>query len=374
MSSPKPQITRKTLLFPIVGLIAFFLYIYLFKVDIPEIIATAQRADPIFYLAAIIVSLVEVLLFAVSWRTLLNFLSVRISVVRSYLYVWYGIFVDIVIPAESISGEVCRVYLVNREQSGASGKVVASLFMHRLLGMGLNLAILVLGVGLLLGETAINGLVLNLILFVMVAIGVVLFLLILLSFKENWSLRVINGLIRLGRFLSRGRWKLTALREEALKAARMFHDSMKEFRRKPKALGVSLFLLTLDWICSMSIPYLVFLSLRLPVSWSVILITSAIVVAVKSIPVGVPFEVGLPEITMTTLYVALGVPAEISATSTILSRLITLWLRFFIGFGAQQWLELKPASASPKNSVAKNPSDSNFFRFQFRKLKIDFEV
>jgi hypothetical protein len=28
-------------------------------------------------------------------------------------------------------------------------------------------------------------------------------------------------------------------------------------------------------------------------------------VAVKSIPIGIPFEVGLPEITMTTLYVGL---------------------------------------------------------------------
>ncbi len=132
MVSSKPKITRKTVLFPLVGLAAFFLYIYLFNVDIPEIISTAQRADPIFYVAAILFSLVEVLLFAISWRTLLNFLSVKISVIRSYLFVWYGIFVDIVIPAESISGEVCRVYLVNREQEGCSGKVVASLFMHRL--------------------------------------------------------------------------------------------------------------------------------------------------------------------------------------------------------------------------------------------------
>jgi uncharacterized membrane protein YbhN (UPF0104 family) len=55
----------------------------------------------------------------------------------------------------------------------------------------------------------------------------------------------------------------------------------------------------------MSVTYLVFLSLRLSVSWSVILVTGAIVVAVKSIPIGIPFEVGLPEITMTTLYVGL---------------------------------------------------------------------
>jgi uncharacterized membrane protein YbhN (UPF0104 family) len=83
-----------------------------------------------------------------------------------------------------------------------------------------------------------------------------------------------------------------------------------------------------------------------------ILVTSAIVLAVKSIPVGVPFEVGLPEITMTTLYsVGFGVPPGIAATATILSRLITLWFRFFIGFLAQQWLELKPILAPVNNTI-----------------------
>jgi hypothetical protein len=98
----------------------------------------------------------------------------------------------------------------------------------------------------------------------------------------------------------------------------------------------------------MSIPYLVFLSLRFPVSWGVIFVTTSIVIAVKSIPVGVPFEVGLPEIAMTTVYAALGVPPEIAATSTVLSRLITLWLRFGVGFAAYQWTEIK--AARPQDS------------------------
>ena len=94
--------------------------------------------------------------YAISWRALLNFLSVKISVVKSYLYVWYGIFIDIIIPAESISGEVCRIYLVTREQDGTSGKVVASLITHRLLGMGINIAVLIIGIGLLFGETQVD--------------------------------------------------------------------------------------------------------------------------------------------------------------------------------------------------------------------------
>ena len=114
MESPKPRITRKTLLFPIVGFIAFFVYIYLFQVDLPDIIATAQRI-------ALAFSAVEVFFFAVSWRVLVNFLKIKLSIARSYLFVWYGIFVDTIIPAESVSGEALRVYLIAKDQGDLNG-------------------------------------------------------------------------------------------------------------------------------------------------------------------------------------------------------------------------------------------------------------
>jgi uncharacterized protein (TIRG00374 family) len=354
MESPKPKITVKTLLFPLVGLVAFFAYIYLFQVDILGIIATLQRADPVPFALAAVLSLAEVLFFSVSWRVLVNFLMIKLSVIRSYLFVWYGIFVDILIPAESVSGEALRVYLVTKEQGEKTmGRVVASLVTHRLLGMGMNVAVLILGVILFFSETEINPLVFNLILFLAVGITLTLILIMLFSFKEQWSLKVIDWLVRAGKFISRGRWQgqLTKIKEDACNIARSFHQSMKEFKNNPKALVFSLFYLSITWVLSLSIPYLVFMSLRYPVSWSVILITSTIVLAVKSIPLGVPFEVGLPEITMTTLYISLLGPesAGISATATILTRLITLWLRFFVGFLAQQWLELKPVLAPSSN-------------------------
>ncbi len=282
---PKTKITRKTVLFPLIGLAAFFLYIYLFKVDLPEIIATAQRADPFPYILAVILSLAEVFFFAISWRVLANFLLIKLSIMKSYLLVWYGIFVDTIIPAESVSGEVLRVYLITKEQGNDTcGRAVASLVTHRLLGMGMNVAVLFLGMGLLLTETQINSLVFNSILFLAVGITLILVLLIVFSFKEEWSLKAIDGVARLAKFLSRGKWQLTKIKEDASRIISSFHDSMKEFKNNPKTLALSLFYLAVTWIFSLSIPYLVFLSLRFPVSWSVILITSAIVLAVKSIP------------------------------------------------------------------------------------------
>jgi len=353
METSKPKITRKTVLFPLIGLTAFFLYIYLFQVDIPAIIATAQRANPIIYAIAIALSLVEVFFFSVSWRVLVNFLKIKLSIARSYLFVWYGIFVDTIIPAESVSGEALRVYLIAKEQSDQTyGKTVASLVTHRLLGMGMNVAVLIVGVVLLFTETQIDPLIFNLIVFLAIGITAMLLLIMFFAFKEKWSLKVIDWLVRLGNWITRRKWhlQLNKIKEDAFKMATSFHDSMKEFKRSPKALVLSFFYLALTWVFSLSIPYLVFMSVGFPVSWSIILITATIVLAVKSIPIGVPFEVGLPEVTMYTLYVGLGVPGDISATATILSRIITLWFRFFVGFIAQQWLELRPIIA-PTNSA-----------------------
>jgi len=350
--SAKPKITRKTLIFPLIGLAAFFLYVYLFQVDILAIIATAQRADPVLYALAAALSLVEVFFFSVSWRVLAKFLMIKLSVMKSYLLVWYSIFVDTVVPAESVSGEALRVYLIAKEQGDQTlGRTVASLVTHRLLGMGMNIAVLIVGVVLLFTETQFDPLIFNLIVFLAIGITATLLLIMLFAFKEKWSLKVINWLVRLGEWITRGKWhlRLNKIKEDACRMATSFHYSMKEFKRSPKALASSLFYLVLTWIFSLSIPYLVFMSLGYPISWSIILIAATIVLAVKSVPIGVPFEVGLPEVTMYTLYVGLGVPGDISATATILSRIITLWFRFFVGFLAQQWLELRPIIAPTSN-------------------------
>jgi uncharacterized protein (TIRG00374 family) len=356
--SAKPKITRKTWIFPLIGLAAFFLYIYIFQVDILSVIATAERADPVLYGLAVVFSLLEVFFFSVSWRVLAKFLMIKMSVMKSYLLVWYSIFVDTLVPAESVSGEALRIYMITREQGKETcGRTVASLVTHRLLGMAMNVVVLIIGMILFFSETQIDPLIFNLIMFLSVGITVVLLLIMLFSFKEKWSLKVINWLVRAGKFLSRGRWqgRLTKIKEDAANIAKSFHDSMKEFKNNPQALVYSLFYLVIMWICSLSVPYLVFLSLGQQVSWGVILITATIVLAVKSIPIGV-FEVGIPEITMTTIYTVLLSPtlgpevaAGISVTVTILTRLLTLWLRFGIGFVAQQWLELKTVLAPESN-------------------------
>lgn len=99
MEPVKYRVTWKTFLLPLIGLAAFFLYIYIFNVDIQEIIAKAQRTNLNLYGLAAVLSLLDTLFFAFAWHSLLSFLSVKISRFRSFLFVWVGIFVDTLIPA-----------------------------------------------------------------------------------------------------------------------------------------------------------------------------------------------------------------------------------------------------------------------------------
>jgi hypothetical protein len=350
MQPPKVKFSWKSMIFPLLGLFGFFLYIYLFKVNIVGIFETAKTANPLIYSIAILFGLFQVLFFTVSWRVLTNHLSIKMTVVRAYLYVWYGMYVDTIVPAQSISGEVTRTYLLTRDGCGSFGKVVASLYTHRLLGTTINVFALIAGLVLLTFGGNVNPLVFNLIILVTVAITAILLLMIALSFKRQWTLKLVNWITKFTQKIRIGKMQLETLKEQAIEITSHFHDSMNEFRHNPRTISYSLFYLLISWIFSLSIPYLIFMSLGHQVSWSVIIITSAIFLAVKSIPVGIPFEVGLPEAVMTTLYISMGVPGALAATATILTRIITLWMFFIIGLGAQQWLELKPAFPKVTNT------------------------
>lgn len=341
MSLPTYKVTWKTFLLPIIGLAAFFIYIYFF-VDFSQIVEAIQRINLYYYVLATIVSLLDIFFFALAWYFLLRFLSVKISVVKSFAYVWLGIFVDTLVPGESISGEVARIYLVNREHEGTGGEATASVVAQRLIGMGINIVTLLVGVFLLLIGSLVSGIMLGMTLFLVAMISVFFALVLLLSFKETWTFRILDGIINFVERISRGRWKLASIREEIAEMHRAFHAAIKAYLHAPKTLLIASSLSVISWLFSMSVLYLTLLAIGyVQLGWSAILVISGIFVAIKSVPIGIPFEVGLPEFTLTALLYSFSVPRGVSETATILMRLLTLWLRFFIGFGVQQWIGVK---------------------------------
>lgn len=367
LTQPKYRVTWKTLLLPLVGLAAFFAYIYVFSSDIPAIISNVQNINFYYYSLATVAVILDTLFFTLAWNTLLKFLSVKISIFKSFLFVWVGVFVDTLIPAESVSGEITKIYLVNKEQNGTTGKATASVVAHRLIGMGLTLGSLLVGAVLLLIEGGLNMPVLQLnmtilqftitmLVLIIVIVALMVFflvLLLLLCVKQCWTLRIIDALIRFAERITRGRWQLLLkLREELVETAAAFHGAIKEYAHAPKTLLVSGLLSAVSLMFSLSVFYLVCLSIpNIRISWSAILIVSMIFAAIKSVPVGIPFEVGVPEITLTGLLQLFNYTVIEAASITILMRILTLWLRFFIGFAAEQWMGIKAITTGPSDIV-----------------------
>jgi len=350
LALPKYRIKLETFIFPIVGLAAFFVYIFAFNVDLQKIISEIQRIDLPLYLLAMVTSLLDTLFFSLAWYSLLRFLSVKVRFLKAFLFVWVGIFVDTIIPAESVSADIAKIYLVNREEAGSAGKATASLVAQRLVGMSLNTATLLAGIVLLWTQQLLSGMVLNLSLFLVALTSFSSVLILLLCSRERWTLLIVDKVIGFVGWLSRGHWKLDKMRQDVVGAMKAFHCAFREYAHAPKTLLITACFSILSWMSYLSVFYLTFQAIGYPqISWGTILVISAVFGMVKSIPLGIPFDVGLPEITITTLLILFGVPAETSATATILIRLLTLWLRFFIGVASQQWIGIKELTTSTSN-------------------------
>jgi uncharacterized protein (TIRG00374 family) len=327
--------------FLLIGLLVFIGYLHFF-VDIPAMLAIIQRVDLFYYSLAVAVLLLNVLAYSLTWQYFLRPLSVNVPFRRTFLFTWVGVFVDLLIPAESISGDASKAYLMSKDSGENAGKVVASVVGHRILSMIITLSSLIIcSLLLFILQYELPAFVSNLILLVAVGTTLSLIFIFLLCLKEQLTHRLIDLLLRFSVFVSRGRLKLANLRSKARKSSRAFNKSIEALGSNPRSLIRPVFFSIIAWLLSVLLSFLVFVSLDHPVSFILITIVYSISCAIQNIPLGVPGEVGLVEIVMTSLYGLLGVPLGISAAATVLIRVLWVWFRLLLGFVAVQWIGIK---------------------------------
>jgi len=315
-------------------------------------IATIQSVNPFYYSLAITAFLLDILFYALTWHYLLLPLSVKTSFKKTFLLVWVGAFVDILVPAESVTGDVSKAYLMSKETNENTGRVAASVVSHRILSSVVTLGSLIIGslsfVFVLKHEIPVF--ILNLILLVSFGTVITLAFLFLLCFKEHMTRKITDSLLRLIAFISRGRWRLTTLTSEVQRALKAFHQAIDILGAHPTSLVPPVIFSIISWLFSLLISLLIFLSLP-TYQFSFNIIVTVVTVysiscAIQAIPAGIPAEVGIVEPIMISLYALLGVPVDIAGAATILTRILTVWLRLFIGFAATQWVGIKTLAGS----------------------------
>jgi len=341
---------KKAIPFLLIGLLIFIGFLYLF-VGIPATITVVQRINLFYYSLAIVLLFLNTLFYSLAWQYFLRPLSINASLKKTFLFVWIAYFIDLLIPAESISGDATKAYLMSKDTGENAGKVVASIVSHRILSWMIALSSLIIGsFSLLILKYELPIFILNLIILVAVCNIIGLVFLVLLCLREQLTQRIIDLLIRFLAFILRGRLQLASLRSKTRKALRAFHGSIEVLGRNRGSLVKPVVFSVVAWVLSLLLSFLVFISLGYMVPFGVVTIVYSITVAIQNIPIGVPGEVGLVEIVMTSLYIAFLGPgaAPLSAAATVLTRVITVGLRLFIGFIAVQWVGIKALMGSSR--------------------------
>ena len=324
-------ILKRSVPFLLIGLLIFILYLYFF-VGIENIIQLLQSVNLFYYSLAFVAVLASTVFYSLTWQHFLNLQMCIRDSPKTFLFVWVATFIDVLIPAESISSEISKAYLVSKSAGQNTGKAIASIVSHRILSMAITLTTLIASSAILIIKYELSTSILIFIVVVMIGTMTSIVLLSYLSFKEQTTRKVINGLLGFFEFISRGRWQLTNLKSRAQKMLKMFHEGIITLIEHPRELALPVVYSLLAWLSDILISFFVFVSLGFDVSFVVIIIVYTISMAVQYFPLGIPAEVGLTEIVMTSLYTLLGIPLAISAAVTVLTRVLTVWFKFFVGY------------------------------------------
>jgi len=352
MVTEKGLSLKRTVPFLLAGILVFVAYIYFF-VGINELFAIIRGVNLFYYGIAVAVLVMTMLVNAMTWQYFLRPLSVKVPLRRTFLFTWIGVFVDLLVPAESISGDASKVYLMTKESGENAGKVVASIVSHRILAMVISLGSLIFtSIVLYTIQYELPAAVLNLVLLIIIGTGISLFFIFLCVLKETMTQKIVDAALRFLAFVTKGRLNIDSMRAKAAKTLNAFHCSIAVLLKKPTNLVAPVFFAVVSWLFSIFISYLVFVSLGQEVDFVLITIVYSVSVNIQSIPIGIPGEVGLVEIVMTSLYGLLGVEAGIAAAATVLIRLLTVWLRMIIGFVAVQWIDLKDLAKNLRQNLS----------------------
>lgn len=336
MTSERRALLKKTIPFLIIGLLVFILYLYFF-VGIDKIVLILQSIDPFYYALSFVAAFLGMVIYSLTWQSLLNLLSIKIAFRKTFLFALVGAFVDIIIPFEAVSSEITRTYLIYKTTNENTGKVVASLVSHRILNMGVTVAGLIISsIFLILQYNFYDPLVLTFVAIVAICAVLVISLLTYLSSREKATRKLLDSIFRFLEFISRGHWKLARWKSAFQEMLREYHEGIDTLREYPRGIILPIILAVTSWFSELLISIFVFSALRIPIPVASLIVVYSINVAIPMVPISIS-GVGPTDIIMTALY-TLFIPAPpeqvaaLGASVTLLTRIVTVWFKLIVGY------------------------------------------
>jgi uncharacterized protein (TIRG00374 family) len=324
--------SNRIILFFAIGLAAFLLYLY-YYVGIGKFFEVIRSANLVLYTSAFVAFITGVLFAALTWHSLLRNLSVKAGFLRVLLLTWAGYFFDTTLPEPGWSGDISKAYMLGKKSDEDVGKIVASVVAQKIIGMATTILVLIVGFALL----AINYVLpapalflVGIILFISVASLIVVYY---LSTSPKATKAMLGWLVGVLSFVLRKRFIEAQFRSDAENFLGVFHKGIATLSTDKRALVRPIIFYIFSLVFDISVIFFTFACIGYPVPFDTVLIVYALTGTLQSI--GVSFF-GLTETIMSLSYNVLFIPAAVSVSVTLLSRVITLWFKLILGYVAFQ--------------------------------------
>lgn len=338
----KPFRLNKIVLLLILGLVSFIVYFILF-VDPASFIEVISQTNLTIYACAFVVYLCGVFFSSLVWYSLLNTLTVKMTMKNAFLFTWVGLFFDATIPQLGLSGDLAKTYFFSKASSENPGKIGASVIGQKIMVMTITVVTFSAGLILVLLNYAMPLLAMISIAVFLVLSVVSLLLIYYVSINPKATEALLRFCIKVALFF-RKRWNAEDFRQKAQDTLGTFHDGVQQLKAKPKSLILPSVYSILSWVFDIGVMFLAFTALGYSVPVDTVLIVYTITGALQAVGVGF-----FTELVMSSSFWMLGLPGALSVSVTLLTRAVTLWFRLVMAYAAFQWTGIKLVKQKDNN-------------------------
>jgi uncharacterized protein (TIRG00374 family) len=302
-------------------------------IDTAQVANILSKTNLTIYATSFIAYSLFAFFSALVWRELLNSIALKITLKKSVLFTWAGLFFDALVPQLGWSGEISKTYLYSKNSHQDAGKISASVVGQKIFQIALTIIGLSAGLILLLATTALPLFETALILLVLGLSILTLVLIYYISVKPKATHNLLSIAIKIAQFFRR-KWNPEGFRQKAEGFLWHFHGGMKELGANPKALAKAVVYAVVSFVFEVSVLYLCFFALDFPVPAYKVLIVFTLTGTLQAVGLTV---FGFGEILMTSILTLLFIPLDLSFSVTLLWRVVTLWFRLVVSYVAVQW-------------------------------------
>ena len=325
------------------GLIAFVVYLGVF-IKFDSLLGLLSSLNfgqyALYYSIAIAALFLSVFFDSLIWYYLLEGLRVRIKLGKVVLYNWIGNFVEMVIPCETVCGELTRIYLAHKDTKGNVGTSAAPVISSRILSTTVYTGGLFVSSIILITTQKMPLYLLGTLILISIGTMGIIGTIFYLALKEGAAEKLVNFVIRLVKIITKDQAKLEQRKEKLQQSLFSLTEAFQTYKKHPRLLIKPAVFAVIAWLFTLLIYLMVFYSLNFT---SISIVDLAVVYCVSSTVETLTsgFPVGAVEITMINLYSALNVPLVIAGAATTLTRLLTFWCQMLVGYPILQLTGLK---------------------------------